>query len=261
MERVKRSYLKEVRELLRDKKKRDLARLFVVEGSKIARDIIDKGYLPVSIIISDSYLKKDRSFAEYAEKKGVNSFHVSDRDFSRACTLKNPEGVFLVMSKPTSGTDLSNVSGKGPVLLLDNVQDPGNLGTMVRIAAAFGADEVLLYGDCADEFNPKTIRASAGAVVSTPVSRVDLDRIDNLKNRGIKLFAGTSASDAKSTLLEIANEKTFGVFAFGSEGRGFSEEILERADRVFHIPIENEVESLNVAAAAAITLYEIRKGS
>ncbi|HJT16125.1 MAG TPA: RNA methyltransferase [Thermoanaerobaculia bacterium] len=128
------------------------------------------------------------------------------------------------------------------IVALDSVQDPGNVGTIVRLAAAFDAGGVVLLPGCADAYGPKAIRASAGAILHVPIAEMS---IDELLARGLPIFA----ADARGSS-ELPN----GVIVFGSEGQGVSHEVKKCA-KLVRIETSNRVESLNVAAAAAILLW------
>jgi len=150
--------------------------------------------------------------------------------------------------------------GSQTFVLCDGVQNPGNLGAILRTAAAFDVNAVLLYGESVDPFNPKVVRASSGAVVEIPVFSVDLDTIDLLKIKGFKLLISSPSSKngANSSMLGSLGAQP-SILAFGSEGRGISQDIKDIADGSFFISTSEKVESLNVTAAAAIALYAARE--
>jgi TrmH family RNA methyltransferase len=135
-----------------------------------------------------------------------------------------------------------NLDWRRTIVALDAVQDPGNVGTIVRLAAAFDAGGVVLLPGCADAYGPKAIRASAGAILNVPIAEMS---VDELLARGLPIFA----ADASGTS-EVPN----GVIVFGSEGQGISEPLRKRA-KLVRIEMSDRVESLNVAAAAAILLW------
>jgi len=132
------------------------------------------------------------------------------------------------------------------VVALDGVQDPGNVGTIVRLAAAFDAGGVVLLPRCADAYGPKAIRASAGAILNVPIAEMT---IDELLARNTPIFA----ADARGS-----SELPHGVIVFGSEGQGISPQL--RGAKLVRIDMSNRVESLNVAAAAAILLWRTFNG-
>ena len=142
----------------------------------------------------------------------------------------------------------------GRYLLLDGVQDPGNVGTIWRTADAFGADGLILCGGCADPWNPKTVRATMGAVFRLPVYECPLETAaERLSAAGLPLYAAALRDDTVD-VREIPLGSC--AVAIGSEGRGVSQEALELCSRTLRIPMAETCESLNAAAAAAVLLWE-----
>jgi TrmH family RNA methyltransferase len=244
--------LKDARELMRDKKVRDGSGLFVAEGLKAIGDIALRGHKIERVFVSTKFAEKNIDFIKMIRGKGVILDEVSSRDMDAASSLKNPEGVLAVMKKK-KWKDFLEDPGEDPhMVLLDTVQDPANLGAIIRTASAFRFNAVLLYGECADEYNPKTVRASAGTLMDIPVCQAGDDDLVSLKSRNFRLLASAlSGKDIKSFKVDAVPT----ILAFGSEGRGISKRISDEADGFFHIPMSDKAESLNVAAAAAISMY------
>lgn len=139
--------------------------------------------------------------------------------------------------------------------MLDRVQDPGNVGTILRSALAFGYDQIIMSLDCVDLYNDKVIRATQGALFQMNVCIMDLkDAIECLKKQNVLVY-GTCLLNAKS-IDTYSNEKKM-AFVMGNEGQGVSQNILDLCDQLVYIPIQS-VESLNVGVAAAITMYHFR---
>ncbi len=141
---------------------------------------------------------------------------------------------------------------RGRLVLLENMQDPGNVGTVMRTARAFGMDGVILAGECADPYNPKSVRASMGAVFS-------LDLFYSPEERPALPLYAAALSDAAVTALDFEFPEEF-ILAIGNEGHGLSDKILAEADAVIKIPMESGSESLNAAAAAAVLMWEAYSG-
>jgi len=258
MEKISKSKLKTIRELARDKQVRDESGLFVAEGLKIVREMIDKGYDPELIVVSANFVRDDENEDLLADLSGRSFplFVASKTDYERISSLRHSEGIMAVAKKP----DLSSVEpvneGNSIIVLCDGVQDPGNMGTMIRTSAAFGADMLLLTGESVDPFNPKVVRASSGMILDIPVRECDGNELDRIREeKGYYLFASQSAGRGSADIETIKDIPARLIVAFGSEGKGISGEILDRADKSFHIPISDQVESLNVTAAVAIALY------
>jgi RNA methyltransferase, TrmH family len=181
---------------------------------------------------------------------------LSYRQMDSVSPSRTPQGLLAVVAMPVgSSSDSLPVETSGHVLLCEHVQDPGNVGTLIRSAAAFGFAGVVLSDEAADPFGPKAVQASAGAVVSVWVRRTAgyLKLVDELKAGGYRLAAADLAGDPSSSWTRGVAPT---LLALGSEGRGLSREVLQRADVRFKIAIESgRVESLNVAAAGAIAMY------
>lgn len=143
------------------------------------------------------------------------------------------------------------------LLLIDAVQDPGNIGTMIRTADAAGLDAVILGKGCADPFNPKTVRSAQGSHFHIPVVRQELTIwIDRLKDNNIPII-GTGLKKAVA-LNELEAQSSFALLV-GNEGSGVDEELLAQADQIVKIPLFGKAESLNVAVATGILLYTLRE--
>jgi RNA methyltransferase, TrmH family len=193
----------------------------VIEGPKAIDDAIANGWRPIEII------------------RRVDDFAPALFD-SLAATVTS-QGVIALFERPASGDLFANRDRL--VVALDGVQDPGNVGTIVRLAAAFDVAGVVLLPGSADAYSPKSIRASAGAILSVPVASM---KREELLAKDWPLFA----ADARG---EAIDPPTHGVLVFGSEGGGVSAEIVARATKIA-IPTSSRVESLNVASSAAILL-------
>ncbi len=144
----------------------------------------------------------------------------------------------------------------GNSIILENIQDPGNVGAMLRTANAFGVDCVYLLGTCADMYNPKTIRASMGAAFRQDFGNIDYGDIDKMKKMGIPVYGAALAEDCVS--LESVSLSGCS-FVIGNEGHGITEELLLNCDKKVIIPINPDCESLNASSAAAVIMWEMRK--
>src|SRR6266849_6716702 len=189
----------------------------VIEGSKAVADAIAAGWKPIALPEFSPALLKS----------------ISD--------TKTSQGVIGLFERPRWTRD-QIFSRDGIAVALDAVQDPGNVGTIVRLAAAFDAAGVILLPGCADPFGPKAIRASAGAILNVPIVSMT---VDELLASGRPIFV----ADSKGSTAELPT----GILVLGSEGRGISP-ALRKAGRAIAVETSGRVESLNVAAAAAILL-------
>ena len=212
---------------------------FYTEGVKLYREAVSAGFVPTEAFISDSFSAPDKIKAE-------TLYSVSDEVYEKMSGQSAPEGLLCVFKKfiLTPEKDSS-------VLLLEEMQDPGNLGTVLRSAAAFGCRQVIGVSSC-DVWSPKTVRATMGAIFRIPY--VAFDSIDEALNSvsGMKIYAAALTNDAQ----DVAGFDTSrACIMIGNEGHGLSKKALDKSDGQIIIPIEG-VESLNASTAAAVILYD-----
>ena len=188
----------------------------------------------------------------------VDTLLLPDKLFDATVPSETPQGVAaLVRMKEFSLGDILERLQVGPVVVLAGLQDPGNLGTILRSAEAFGAGGVLLGEGTVSPFNPKVVRASAGSVFRLPVARAKLSgALGLMKERSLRRVATASH---KGTPLAQANLSGPLAIFVGSEGTGLSRELIKEMDEIVAIPQAPQVESLNVGVATSIVLYELMR--
>ena len=186
----------------------------------------------------------------------VRTVEVADSLLASIADTESPQGVVFICGG--IGLELPERLDGRRYLLLDGVQDPGNVGTIWRTADAFQADGLILCGGCADPWNPKTVRATMGAVFRLPAYECGLETAaKRLSETGVPLYAAALRADTvdvRSVSLERA------AVIVGSEGRGVSQRALELCRQTVRIPMRDRCESLNAAAAAAVILWEMGRG-
>lgn len=217
-------WFKRVRDAIRDHGDE-----IVIEGPKAVNDAIAAGWKPIAV------MKRDEFFSASL--------------FDALAETKTSQGVIALFERPKSADVFARLDSI--VIALDAVQDPGNVGTIIRIAAAFDASGVALLPGCADPLSPKAVRASAGAVLSVPVAQITSSQ---LLGCGLPLFAADSGGPSADPPARGA------VLILGNEGAGVSSDLLEVSTRI-SIATSGRVESLNVATAAAILMsksFELR---
>jgi len=236
------SISKHVKKLGIDKNYREENGQFLCDGEKLLEEAIKAG-ADIEIVITSK-----QPTQILPEKTKV---YIAAQDLLDSLSpLKNPQDLLFVCKFPQK-TNCDFFSGIH--ILLDNIQDPGNTGTIIRTAYAFGIKSVILTESSADIYNPKTIRATMGAIFNQHINIMNSEEINELKKNGAK-FIGTS-NDSSS--IDITNLKlTNSIITFGNEGRGISKELLSLCDTIVRIPLSNDCESLNVATAAAIIIWE-----
>jgi RNA methyltransferase, TrmH family len=225
-----------------------------IEGFRILEEAIRSGLRFKAVFFNESAaVRAEKLLSQLGAQ--VETLLLPDKLFSGAVPSDAPQGVAaLARWKEFSLEDVVAKSNAGPLLAIAGVQDPGNLGTILRSAEAFDARGVLLGEGTVSLFNPKVVRASAGSVFRLPVARAKLsDAIGIMKERGLRMVATVSH---KGTPLDQA--KLSGPLAIfvGSEGAGLSRDLIKEMDEVVAIPQAPQVESLNVGVATSIVLYE-----
>lgn len=243
---------------LHQKKYRDQTGQFIAEGIRLIEEVIDSGWETECLFLTEKGLKGGRAAAlvDCLLSRHCRIIKVPDVIFDKIASTENSQGVLAVVKKQI--IDFSNVlnSKKDPlIVILDSIQDPGNLGSIIRTVDAADWTVVLLTEGCVDVYSEKVVRASMGSLFHVPViEKCKRDEIfDILREKGIDVLA-TSLEHSQS-YLQTDFSKPLAVI-FGNEGNGVSQEMIARADASIHIPLVGKAESLNVAAAAAIILYE-----
>ena len=189
------------------------------------------------------------------DQSGVEVAEVSEKDFRSAAETESPQGVIAIGEVPARSLDTLKLPAVCRILLLDGVQDPGNAGTILRTAAALGATATIALPGTVDLWNPKVIRSSMGAQFQHPAFHAPAgELISYLERNDVRLWA-TAADGAP---LDRTGAPARLALAVGNEGAGLSAEIRDRAERTVSLPISGSVESLNVAVATGIILYELR---
>ncbi|NLL67320.1 MAG: RNA methyltransferase [Clostridiaceae bacterium] len=243
--------IKEVRSL-RNKKGRISAQSILLEGYRLVKEAVDSGAEIRYFIVSDSFLAKEEFFL--SQVSNIRVVQVPDELFGRISETQTPQGIIAVAKVPIyNQKDI--IKNASQVIVLENLQDPGNLGTIIRSADACGFDAVLLSKESADPYNPKVIRSTMGSIFHIPVIIVEdiYQVLDDLKARKVFL-AAAHTRDA----LPCWNADMSGNVAIiiGNEGNGLSDMIIEKADRTIMIPMTGRAESLNASAAASMLIYE-----
>ena len=226
---------------LNNKKFRDENSLFLIEGEHLVLEAYKNGYLKELLLEENTSLSIN-----------VPTSYLTRNVMKFISELDNPSNIMGVCTKLVEQEELAN-----KILVLDNVQDPGNLGTIIRSAVAFNIDTIILSDDTVDLYNSKVIRASQGMIFKINIVRKSLlEVIPNLKKQGYRIYA-TNVKNGKS-LKNVEKVSKFAII-MGNEGLGVKESISSLADDFLYIDMAQDCESLNVAVAASIILYELDK--
>lgn len=240
-------------QLQKKSKARTEEKVFVVEGirmfAEVPRERVEKVYL------SESFYNKKK---EELDLKNFPYEILSDAVFQHVSDTKTPQGILCVVAqKEYSLKTLLNITNPHFVVL-DNLQDPGNLGTIVRTAEGAGVDAIFLSKDCVDLYNSKTIRSTMGSIYRMPTIYVEdiPNLLEQFREKGIKSYAahlqGKNSYDKE-------NYQGGTAILIGNEGNGLRDEVSQKADVWVRIPMHGQVESLNAAIAASVMMFEVSR--
>lgn len=231
------------------KKFRNELGVFVAEGDKAIEEIINGG-----LTIKTLYYTQKSKFADL---NAPFCQPVSNEEMSRMSFLQTPGASLALVVRPTNNSNFE-VSGKELTLVLDDIQDPGNMGTIIRLADWFGISHIICSKNTADCFNPKVVQATMGAIARVEIIYTDLQRVlNNATRRNIPIL-GTFMNGEDIYTAELPQ---YGIVVMGNEGSGISKSIENLVSRRITIPSfkEKNVESLNVAIATAICCSELKR--
>ncbi len=234
---------------LKRKKSREAEGKFIVEGFRGGKDLIDSDFQIEAVFALETFTQSE--LAKHAVKsKNAEVYSVSEKELRKICDAKTPQGIaFAVFKKDEKIDDNAKI-----ITALYDISDPGNTGTIIRNCDWFGIKNLLISGESAEIYNPKTVRASMGSFFRLNLEQTKnfIPRLRQLKEKGYKLLCADL--DGKSVYEYVPPEKS--VLIFSNEALGPSEEILELADDVITIPRFGSAESLNVANSAAVIFSE-----
>lgn len=247
-----------IRDLLRDKGTRDAEQAFVLESGKpICEMLATNPDLVRTIVVTPAYLDRCGDADRRRLEARPDLLHVCrERQFKKLADVVTPAGVLAVVARPQWDADAVVKRGRILGLFGETVQDPTNVGTMIRTAAALQLDAVWLSADSADPYNPKVVRASAGGVLQIPLFTADSPSL--FARLGCAILAAQPQGRDSRLLTSVTEIPPRAAIAVGNESRGLSRETLRQAAVRFHIPTAPAVESLNVAASAAIAMFYFR---
>lgn len=228
---------------LQNRKYRKRTSKFIVEGMHLVLEAYKEGIIEELILEQDSVLPLD-----------VPIVYTTREIIKKISTLETPSDVMALCRMKDEKFKIGT-----KILALDGIQDPGNLGTIIRSAVAFGIDTIILSKDTVDLYNPKVIRSTQGMMFHIPIATKDLTSvIDELKSNEIPVY-GTKVGYGEDVRQIPSKDKSSFALIVGNEGNGVSEKVLDKCDKFLHIDMDDRVESLNVGVATSIILYELNR--
>ena len=236
---------------LKEKKYRDLENSYIIEGLKLVKEAISEKIDIQQIVIceeNNSEIDKETLY----EIAKYNLIYVTRKIFETLTDVKNPQGIMAVVKKNKSNLDIDY--SEEIILALDNLQDPGNLGTILRTLDSANLKQLIISKNSVDCYNPKVVRSTMGAIF-----RVNIIEVDNLKQELIidkknNFKIMVTSLDAKNNIYNTDFSKK--IIVIGNEANGVSKEIQDLADEKVKIPMLGKTESLNASVAAGIMIYE-----
>ncbi len=245
--------VKHVTKLIQSAKARRKEGVFVIEGDRIVREV------PKDIVL-ECYASEDYANAHDPGELGfAKATIVSSSVFRKMSDTQSPQGIMCVCRmRETSADDFlaSRTEGDLRLLILEGIQDPGNLGTMIRSAEGAGFDAIIADENTVDVYNPKVTRSTMGSLFRVPVMYTDdlAGTVDSVKRSSVKVYA----AHLKGTL--AYKDESYGnriAFLIGNEGAGLSDDISAKADTFIKIPMKGKLESLNAAVAASLLMFSV----
>lgn len=241
---------------LRERRERDEVGLFLIEGYREVRRALEKGVAPKELYFSPDWFlgENEPALIEQARQAGAQLFELSKDAFAKVAYRERPDGLLAVATQWKRTLDELKLGAAPFLLVCESIEKPGNLGTILRSADAAGCDAVILCDAVTDIFNPNVVRASTGVLFSVPVVVAESATVHAwLKAKGIRTAATTPHTDNLYTRTDLCGPL---AIVMGSEQYGLSEFWMTGADVLVRIPMAGQADSLNVAMATIITLFE-----
>lgn len=251
--------VKQYNRLASSRKARREQGMFVTEGIKLTCEAVDAGCKLSLLFATEEALEKSDERIEHMLLSCEGFYRISQQVAEKLTQSVTTQGVFAIFHMLDNSGQPVKIKNKGKYILLSSLQDPGNIGTILRTAAAFGMDGVVLSSDCPDLYSPKVLRATMGGIFRVPVAVVD-DMgvyIDILRQQGVAVYAA-ALNERASLIGDVSFEQGCAV-VIGNEGSGIEQEMINRCNRSIMIPMQPGSESLNAAMAAGIMMWEMTK--
>ena len=244
--------IKNIRKL-KEKKYRDISNEYIIEGIKLIEEAIEEDVNIKTIVVCEECLKNDCIDDKLLYKIAkFDCIYVTEKIFGILTDVVNPQGLLAVIEKEST-EDKINFS-EDIIVVLDGIQDPGNLGTILRTVDSVGLSQIVLSKTSVDAYNPKVVRSTMGAIFRVKIIESEnlVQTLKNMKKHKFKIVA-TSLSGTENIYEMDYNKK---VIVIGNEAKGVSKEILDVADTKTKIPMLGKTESLNASVATGVMLYE-----
>jgi len=248
---------------LKTKKGRNAENRFMAEGVRVLEEALKFDFLPLKLLFSQADIsERGREIVKQFKSKKIEIIEVSSKEMDTISDTETAQGIAAVFNVPESKLSKLYKSSYRRVLLCDRINDPGNLGTLVRTALAFEFDMMLVTNNTVEMFNPKVVRASAGAIFGLPTAHASYQELEQFKmSSNASLVAAVAQHNIRNNMNEKSEwdltRKSPQILAVGSEADGISKEVLSMTDYAITIRHSSKIESLNAAVAGAILMHNI----
>ena len=249
------SLIKKVVLLMENKKERTKSGQFVIEGLRICKDAVLNGIKIHTVLMTEEFFNKHNDEANLLINSSNEFKFISQEVCKKLSGTVSSQGVFCICDIVKNNT--ANLSGK--FIALENLQDPGNIGTIIRTAEAFGVNGICLIGNCVDIYSPKVLRSTMGTIFNIPIyfyDDIDIAKHEFIKNN-IKCYGAVLNNKAKK-LSNISFENNC-VCLIGNEANGLTDAAMDICDEFVYIEMNGKAESLNAAVAASVIMWEMIK--
>jgi len=238
------------------KKHRKLENKFLVEGIKSVLEGLNSDYKCDVVFIADNFAEENNSLTDQINNSKHKIILLKHKEFEKISDTKTPQGIAAVFIKPNLKISTKSLTNEKLIVLLDNISDPGNLGTIIRNCDWFGVKNILLSHDTVDFTNPKVVRSSMGSIFHLNVfENIEAKQVKELKSIGFEILC----ADIIGEDIFSYRSNTKKILILSSEAHGPSKEFLEISDKKICIPKIGDAESLNVASASAVLLGQLTK--
>jgi len=250
-------HIKALRKLEQPKERRSSG-TFLAEGLKAVGQAFDSNASILELLISPDLLISEygRSLVELAEKREIPILELSPPVFARLARKDKPQGIAALISQNWSDINSESASSGSFWLALESIQNPGNLGTILRTCDAVGVSGLILLDESTDPYDPAAVKASMGSIFTVPHFRADFSNFEAFLHRSTDLMVIGTSDKAASSAFEVTFPSTI-LLLLGSERQGLSDQYVSLCSQMLRIPMEGVCDSLNISIAAGVLLYQI----
>jgi TrmH family RNA methyltransferase len=248
------SIIKDTKKLFTSSKARRDNSLFALEGARLCFDVLNSFYKVKTLLVSERVIQKYSDKVQALENMADESYIITEELAQKLSQTSTPQGIFVICKMQENKNEISN----GKYVILDNVQDPSNVGAIIRTAEALGITGIITY-NCCDVYNSKALRASMGSILR--MSIIDVENLHNtiyeMQNNDFMIYSTVPLNDAQN--IKDIDFKRNVACVIGNEANGVEQSILDISNGLITIPMLGRAESLNASVAGSITMWEMMR--